>query len=128
MVMLEIGDYYRDAPREIAEGFAYSPMARNAELRLARKIRSKRIAARRKNLEALETLALALGADAEDEQEELVAATVALLALEEATQLKRDTRSKKRGPRGPYTQKRSEDFFRILLEESSERWFKAWFR
>jgi len=73
----------------------------------------------------LETFAAFLLAIAEDDDEELIAIATATFALEQ----RRARRFNKRyGRRGPYNQPKLEDFFRILLHESSNRIFKAWFR
>jgi hypothetical protein len=73
----------------------------------------------------LEAFAAFLLATAEDDDEELIAICTATFALEQ----RRAWRFNKRyGRRGPYNRPKSEDFFRILLYESTNRIFKAWFR
>jgi hypothetical protein len=72
-----------------------------------------------------EAFAIFLLATAEDEDDEFIAITVANLALQERRAHKFN---KRYGRRGPYNRPKSEDFFRIILDVSSERIFKAWFR
>lgn len=72
----------------------------------------------------LQTLAIYLLATAEDEDDKSVAMGVARLALQE----RKTKRNRKYGPRGSYNRAKSDDFFRLLLEEFIERQFKEWVR
>ena len=59
-----------------------------------------------------------------DEDDGFIAITVANLALQERRAHKFN---KCYSRRGPYNRPKSEDFFRIILDVSSESIFKAWF-
>jgi hypothetical protein len=73
----------------------------------------------------LETFAAFLLATAEDDDEELIAIATATFTLEQRCARRFN---KCYGRRSPYNQPKSEDFFRILPHEASNRIFKAWFR
>ena len=73
---------------------------------------------------ALETVAILLLTDADDEEEELMALAVAHLAL----QARKHAGAGKFGPRGAYLRQKSKDFFQLLMHGFSDRWFKAWLR
>jgi len=75
---------------------------------------------------ALEILGIIMLADAEDDDEELVALLFLRLAFTE--QRDRKARSGKYGRRGPYKSRKSKDFFDLMLNDFSDRWFKSWFR
>lgn len=75
-----------------------------------------------KNIEAI---AAYMMATAEDEDEELIAVAVALLAR---GHLKKAKKSGKFGPRGPYDRAKSEDFFQLVLESFTSRQFKEFMR
>ena len=69
----------------------------------------------------LEAAAILLLSTAESPAEELLAYSVARLARHAKI-------NNRYGPRGPYTAAKSEDFLDILLNESTDRVFRTWFR
>ena len=77
---------------------------------------------RRAYWKQLQDLGLLYLVDAEDEEEDLEAAMLLLLARKEM----KAARSEKWGPRGPYNASKSDEFFRLLLEHFSERRFRIW--
>ena len=81
--------------------------------------------AKKSSITDLEAFAIFLLSTAEDEADEFIAVAVATIALQQRQAYRFN---KHYGPRGPYDRPKSEDFFRIILNESSERIFKAWFR
>ena len=73
----------------------------------------------------LQTLAIYLIATAEDADDENIALAVAHLALEQH----KSRQGGKYGLRGTYGQStKTEEFFRLILEEFTDRQFKEWFR
>lgn len=84
--------------------------------------RKKRALAMEKNIKAL---AVYIMATAADEDEELIAILVALLALQLRKKAKK---SGKYGPRGPYDRAKSQDFFQLVLEAFTDRQFKEFMR
>jgi len=76
-------------------------------------------------LSELEALAIYLFSTAGDDEDELIAIATATFAVEQRCAQRFN---KRYGRRGPYNQPKSEVFFRILLNESSDRVFKAWLR
>lgn len=80
-------------------------------------------AKKQKNATALETLAIILFSTIEDDDDELVATTLAMLALED-----RNKMNAKFGPRGNYDREKSKDFFDLLVYSYTERQFKRWIR
>ena len=81
--------------------------------------------AKKSSITDLEAFAIFLLSTAEDEADEFIAVAVATIVLQ---QQRTYQFNKCYGPRGPYDRPKSEDFFRIILNESSEQNFKAWFR
>ncbi|PPQ98190.1 hypothetical protein CVT26_003236 [Gymnopilus dilepis] len=99
-------------------------MARTREFvrRQARKKKKEEL----KGMTPLEMMSVILLADAEDDGEELVALFFLRLAIEDRR--KQRLRNLRYGPRGSYNQKKSRDFFNLMLNEFPERWFKEWLR
>ncbi|KAG1739205.1 uncharacterized protein EDB91DRAFT_1136529 [Suillus paluster] len=101
-------------------------MARDSSVRRQRRRRQhQRISERESTTKLLETLAVVLLAEAKDSGDQLIAVSLALVALDRRRQ---DRRNGRCGRRGPYDQQKSEDFFDILLNVSSDRMFKVWLR
>jgi len=69
----------------------------------------------------LRDLAALLLAEAQDEEEHLIALLVLSLALCEPE-------SNRHGPHGPYKQEKAEGFLELLLDKFSERMFKGFCR
>jgi hypothetical protein len=80
---------------------------------------------KKSSFSAIKVFAIFLLADAEEQDEELIAIAVASMACEQRCAHRFN---KHYGRRGPYNQRKSEDFFRIILNVASDRTFKAWFR
>ena len=73
---------------------------------------------------ALEAVAILLLADANDDDEEIMAMAIGGLACA----ARREERCGRWGHRGSYVREKSKDFFNVMLYGFSERWFKAWLR
>jgi hypothetical protein len=69
----------------------------------------------------LHTLGILLLADAHDNDEELAALLILAVSFHKP-------QTKRHGRRGPYTQEKAEEFLELLLENFSERMFKAFCR
>lgn len=91
----------------------------NHDRRAARK---KRALAMAKNIEAL---SIYMMVTADDEDDELIAIIVALLALDHHKNAKK---SGKYGPRGRYDRAKSQDFFELVIEAFTDRQFKEFMR
>ena len=70
------------------------------------------------------TLAIYLLANAEDEDGEFIALGVARLAFKQ----EKARKNGKYGPRGPYNNSKSADFFDLLLYSFTDKQFKEWLR
>lgn len=75
-------------------------------------------------LKHLEAIAVYMLATAEDKDDELSCVLVGLLII----QHRKAKRNGKYGRRGAYDRKKSEDFFRLMLEAFTPRQFKQFMR
>jgi len=101
-------------------------MARTRD-RQRRESATKRWKARKDSLHDLEALAVLMLADAEDDEELLVALTVAQIVADDMRML-RVIGGGRYGPRGFYDRQKSKDIFDLLLYNYTDRWFKTWLR
>jgi len=86
--------------------------------------RRRRQRAAPKDRNPLRTLAIYLLATAEDEDDEFIALGVARLAFKQ----EKARKNGKYGPRGPYNNSKSADFFDLLLYSFTDKQFKEWLR
>lgn len=77
-------------------------------------------------------LSIVLLSESENDEEELTALLIAMLALKErrAAQGRADAGrlSRTRGPRGPYNREKRQALFDLIMHVAPERWFQTWFR
>jgi hypothetical protein len=79
-----------------------------------------------KGIPTLDIMAILMLADADDDEEEVVALTFLKLALDDKRE--RERHGTRYGRRGLYNRQKSKDFFDLMLYQYSDRWFKAWLR
>ncbi|ESK80661.1 hypothetical protein Moror_5122, partial [Moniliophthora roreri MCA 2997] len=78
---------------------------------------------KKQHVRALETFAIMLFADAEEDEEIFSAMIIAYLAWRACQEWRKYGRF---GRRGPYNQQKSKDFFDVMIYRFSEHWFRAW--
>lgn len=91
---------------------------------MARRRHSRRAQPTKNMLKHLEAVAIYMMASAEDEDEELNCLLLGLLIM----QYRKPLRNGRYGRRGAYDRKKSEDFFRLMLEAFTPRQFKQFMR